>query len=498
MIEMVDVLIISNQGLSPLHLGIELEVIEDLLAKGKTVTYSTCNRSTGSCFFNPTGNPIGCGICQGRNQVFHDVIKNKLLSHQVFPDIDVKDILNKYDLQRNSDIENWEHDGVKFGRGVLSSVISLKRDYDVFQENVSELIKEETKVALKSLLAFIELYNELKPKKVIVFNGRFSESFPIVSFCQSYEIPFITMEVGATDQKYELVENYLPHSIIARNKNMLLLWGSAPDDKFEVARKWFTDKTLGQNKDDVNYISKQVKKKLPPNFDKGKVNVGIFNSSEDEMKTIEEWQHDIYDTQNDAIRLLVEHFLEKPEFQFYLRNHPNLGDVDNAQTKEIDQFSFENLTVIPPYDQVDTYGLVEACDLIISFGSTIGVEATYFDKISIMLGKSFYSNLDAVFEPKSFNELFELIENYKNLRPKPKENTYPYAYYISKRGKSFTRLRYNGKNNSTYNEFKIKRFYPISIFFVVKYLFSLSSYFRKFKTLYNKFPSLMDFKKLKI
>lgn len=495
---MSDVLIISNQGLSPLHLGIELEVIATLLDKGKSVAYSTCGKSIGSCFFNPTGNPIGCGICQGRNIVFHELIKNNLLTHIPFPKIDISNYLPNYDIKYNSDIENWELNGVKFGRGVLSSVISLKRDYDVFQENLHSLIKEETKVALKSLLAFSVLCNDLKPNEVIVFNGRFSETFPIVSYCKSKGISFQTMEVGATDQKYELFENNLPHSISARKKNMLNLWNKASNNKVELAEKWFLDKTLGQNKDDFNYISQQVKSKLPINFDNEKINISIFNSSEDEMKTIEEWHHDIYKTQNDAIRTIVTHFLNFNEFHFYLRNHPNLGNVNNAQTKEIAQFNFSNLTVISSFDSVDSYELVKSSDVVLSFGSTIGVEATYHGKISIMFGKSFYTNMDAVYEPKNFEELFKMIKNFKDLTPKSKENTFPYVFYISNRGEYFKQLKYNGKHNSFFKNVKIKRFYPISILLIVKYLISFSTFIKKFKVLYNKLPSILDLGKLKI
>ncbi len=59
-----NVLIFSNQGLSTLHLGYELEIINDLLNKNKNVYSLTCNNILSSCFFNPTHNLIACSICE--------------------------------------------------------------------------------------------------------------------------------------------------------------------------------------------------------------------------------------------------------------------------------------------------------------------------------------------------------------------------------------------------------------------------------------------------
>ena len=39
---------------------------------------------------------------------------------------------------------------------------------------------------------------------------------------------------------------------------------------------------------------------LPANFDASLMNIAIFNSSEDEMKVIEEWKLDLYKSQNEV------------------------------------------------------------------------------------------------------------------------------------------------------------------------------------------------------
>lgn len=492
------VLLFSNQGLSPLHQGIEMELIEELILKQKEIVVINCEKATKSCYFNPTGNPIACAICEGRSKNLHKTIDYKDIKFSNLPNVKIDKIAENYNVKTTSEIELWEYKGVNFGRGVLSSVISLKRDYDVQKDEVLELIKSETKVALRALLGFEKLITIYQPDEVYIFNGRFSESYPMVKYCSTHNIRFNTFEVGATKHKYEIYENALPHSIIARKKNLESLWNNADKFKTQLAKDWFEQKTKGTNQDDKNYIASQTKSLLPRDFNTTLTNIGIFNSSEDEMKTIEEWQHEIYSTQNEAIAKIIKYFEHNSSYRFYLRMHPNLVNLDNTQVKEIKDFTFENLIIIEPDDPVDTYHLMKNCDIVISFGSTIGIEATYSRKISIMLGKSFYSGMDAVFEPQSYDELFSLINNFKQLSPKPIENTYPYAYYVSNRGKEFKNFTYKGKHESLYKGILIKRFYFKTYVLMFNYLFTIPFWISKFKILYHRYPKIADLKILKL
>lgn len=490
-------LIVSNQGLSTLHLGIELEVIEKIASDFDEVVYTTCDSATLSCYFNPTGNPVGCAICQARNIKFHQLLPIKNLKHVPFPKEQIDELAREIINNNKVPIENWSVNGVNIGRGILSSVISLKRDYNVYDENVKPLINEELNVALKAIKGFEKLCNLVEPDEVFLFNGRFSETYPIVSYCKFHGKSFNTLEVGSTTQKFEMYKNQLPHSIKARKDNMWTLWKNAPDSKYKTADKWFTDKIQGLHKEDKNYTENQQKSLLPDNFNRNKINISIFNSSEDEMKAIEEWQHDIYSTQNEAIRTIVEHFLPDQKIHFYLRMHPNLANLNNTQVNDALNLQYNNLTIIPSSDPIDTYALIDNSDIIISFGSTVGIEATYKNKISIMLGKSFYSDMNAVFEPKSFDEVYNLIDSFYNLVPKPKENTLPYAYYVSNRGEDFKHLKYENKYNSYYRNVKMNRFYISTLLNSFIYFFNIRHFIQKFLKLYGRWPMPWDLKKLK-
>ena len=78
-----NILFFSNQGLSPLHLGYELEIINGLIEKGYNIISVTCNNELSTCFFNPTHNLLACAICEARTKKAHqhfEVKKEKELS----------------------------------------------------------------------------------------------------------------------------------------------------------------------------------------------------------------------------------------------------------------------------------------------------------------------------------------------------------------------------------------------------------------------------------
>jgi hypothetical protein len=90
----------------------------------------------------------------------------------------------------------------------------------------------------------------------------------------------------------------------------------------------------------------------------------------------------------------------------------------------------KNITLIKSSSDVDSYGLLESSDLVLTYGSTMGLEATYWKIPSISLCCSLYHSLDCVYKPKSIQELTLLLE--KTPVPLSPEACFPYAYFMSK------------------------------------------------------------------
>jgi len=493
------ILFYSHMGLAPLHLGMELELIENLKKEGHDIYIIRCENQLNSCFFNPCHNLIGCAICKTRAKKFHQYLG-----------IDPKHIFLLKDMLQGKKIRmptfnsletllGWYYEGINIGRGVASSVISLERDYNIDNnKRQKELIEHQALTAINALLNFKLFLQEIKPDYVYLFNGRFAEQFPLIELCQLHKIPFSTYECGATYQKYQIYEQALPHSIMENHRIMMRLWEeNTKSNKIEIAQNWFNTKRNGTNKHRFNFLKNQKKGNLPADFNQSKRNIVIFNSSEDEMKVIEEWKTELYTHQNEAIRTIVAYFQKKqPDFHFYIRMHPNLAKVDNLQTKELYALEFNNITLIKPTEVVDSFALVENCEKIITFGSTIGIEATFWNKTSILLGRAFYEKLDATYVPTSYEELFSLLTTV-DLPPKSKESTYPYGHFITKYGAPFKHFDYKNKSDSTFKHFPVKRIYLATIINLIKMLPKLPIWFKLNKVVLNRRLGFKDIFRLK-
>lgn len=447
-------LIFSSQGLSPLHLGHELEIIDGLVEKGYKIVSVTCNNQLSTCFFNPTHNLLACAICESRTIKGYRHLENvtSVQLRQYSPRVDIRPVENLDDLMA------LDYEGINTGRGIASSLISLFREYDIQKiPDIDELIVENQKMVVNAIINFKNLIAEFSPEQVYLFNGRFAEIYGVVQLCKKLDIDYHTFDNYSNTDRYVTRKNTGVHSI----KNFQLDMKSIEDrtDREEVVRegrRLFEQRMGGNQGGGYNYLSLQKTGQLPAGFDTTKNNIALFNSSEDEVKTIKDWQFSLYKHQNEALKLTLEHYKNDNTVHFYLRVHPNLLGLRNTQTLEIEELRYDNLTIIGSEQAVDTYALIKASDKIVCFGSTVGIETTYLKKPSILLGNAFYRGLGCVYEPNSYEELFALISE-PNLKPKSSFNTFLYIYTVFHTGNKCGKFSYKGVKNSTYNGVVMRR-----------------------------------------
>ena len=69
-------------------------------------------------------------------------------------------------------------------------------------------------------------------------------------------------------------------------------------------------------------------------------------------------------------------------------------------------------------------------------GSSVGIESTYWGKISILLGMSFYRGMGAVYEAQNHNDSVSLILD-RELKPLDNSAAVRYGYYFGNFGMCF-------------------------------------------------------------
>ena len=187
---------------------------------------------------------------------------------------------------------------------------------------------------------------------------------------------------------------------------------------------------LGMKVYQIFLCSPQKEGSLPSNIDthKDKRIITIFISSEYEFSAIDKiWLQRFYKDQNEVVEKLLTK-VKNEDIYFYIRIHPNLKGHDNTQTRFLKKFKADNVTVIFPEEDIDSYSLIDISEKIITFGSTIGLEATYWGKPSICLGRSYYEDLNVSYHVNSYEELYKMVLK-KGLKTLPKEGTLKYAYW---------------------------------------------------------------------
>ena len=154
---------------------------------------------------------------------------------------------------------------------------------------------------------------------------------------------------------------------------------------------------------------------------------------------------------------------------FFLRVHPNLKNIHNSQTKVLNTFKtkYKNLTLIDADSEVSTYDLIKAVDLVITFGSSVGIEASFLNIPSIVMGKAPYLILNTCIQPINHDAMIEIIKIFKEsgILPHTNNKNYLFGYYMKSYGKTFkyvkqtdlyqTKLIKNGKVTDLSYSFKI-------------------------------------------
>tara|TARA_B110000008_G_scaffold278672_1_gene323159 strand:- start:1665 stop:3149 length:1485 start_codon:yes stop_codon:yes gene_type:complete len=383
------------------------------------------------------------------------------------------EIIRKVNLKNTKNIKKFNFEGIDFGNAINSSYIGLSRDAEF-----DGLLKH---YSLRNLLnSSLNIYFFFKEKlkvksKVILYNGRHNESRPIVRYCNKNNISIDVMEFSGDGEKnigVRRFKNHLPTDLKNMEKLIKDFWKykSPRDNKCDY---YFKYKRAGRVINDrVSYILKQTKKLLPVGWDKNKKNIVYFTSSQDEYSCLGGvYDQTIYKNQNESIFKIVNDFkrIRNKKYNLFIRCHPYLKDVFWNYNKDVINLHDpkNNIFVVKPDSPVSSYEMLLGADKVLTYNSQTGIEAVYWQKPSIILGRRVYENLNCVYKPKNHKKLLQLLFN-DNLKPKPKLGSIIYASYWVDGGftyKSFSgsmKTGYKFKNKSIVNSFFIKILYLIA------------------------------------
>jgi hypothetical protein len=334
------------------------------------------------------------------------------------------------------DLYDYKYRDAKIGLGTASSLISriksIDPDLDLHSKIIEKYLYSAALIYEKSLC----ILSQLRPKKVITFNGRFACSKAIAEAANYLNIPVAYHERGSRYDRFNIFCKS-PHDHSFWQESIKLYWENGDDDKYKIGHTYFKNRRNGDGIGWVSFTENQHRNLLPPRL--GRRNLVYYTTTEDEFYAVDcnNSHQYLFNDQREAVSTLVSWMSRQDDDTFLtIRIHPNMKNFDSKDLNWWYGLTSNNVQVISPESEVDSYGLLDYADIVLSCGSSMGVEATYWGKPSIILSNCRQFSLGCSYEPKCVSELFNTIEK-NDLKPLPQESCLPYGYYMISFGEQY-------------------------------------------------------------
>ena len=441
-----EVLFFEPYGIKKKHFEWSLELMQRHLDEGDAVTVLGCDASLPACRPNPTHELSKCHGCITRRKHglatlgapvrYRTVVRLTAEDRQALRAL----ALGRPAFDDIDELKAFRFQQFAAGYGVASALISKTRNPRPDMKANADLVAD---LILAGCLVYLSMRNHLGSEtydRVYVNNGREAPQRAVVQACEERGTPFFVYEAGADQERFALYENTVRHNIAYTEEAIRQAWQAADDQsRRAVAHRFYEGRISGAALPDKYFFAKEQRQNLlPQNWDASRHNIVLYNSSEDEFSAIgDQWELPFYASQLDGVRRLAEALAPHAgAVHLYVRMHPNLRTASDASLPAYFDLEGDHVTVVAPESEVSTYALMKAAGAVATFISSTGIEAAYWGKPSILLGRNYYQSLGSVYTPGSHEEAVELLVR-RDLPPLDQEGALMYGFYTHTFGEPF-------------------------------------------------------------
>ncbi len=391
--------------------------------RGDDVTVIQCDESMGMCPWNPFSSQRCCKYCYKVSKKAFDKYCSTnyeyiKLSTLVSDEDRKKSEEFPMDFNSIAELKDIYYDNFEIGYGAFSSYATASRNV---MPNISDDFKKYIKYTMKMEIRVYEALKRFVKERnyelMIFHNGRFALYRPFLGLARNLHINYIATEhfdAKNITYKNDFV-NSVPHSVEANMEKARKLWDvTKPSEREERGRDFYECRKHGRLAGDRRvYTANQQKDKLPEEWDENVENIVIYNSSEDEQCAIDKKidSQNLFENQYVALTKLFEHYKNDKTKHFYLRIHPNLKGVPYKSHTALYDLKYDNVSIFSPDSPVSSYALLDHCDKVIVFNSTMGLEGAYWGKPVIALVRDYASEFNVAYFPETEDKFWELVDN---------------------------------------------------------------------------------------
>ncbi len=358
------------------------------------------------------------------------------------------------------------------GEWVLSSVVSYFRQYppDLTDGHVEAVYRGFLTSAAIVAVALDRYLAANAVDAALLFNGRQSVTRVAFEMFRARGIRELIHEYPFFRNEHLLLKPDARCWSPAPFKDFWDAWGQVPLSRasLEKTRTWLMDRRYGKglswyafNRPHIRHASVREQLKLSPN----KRLLALFTSSTDEIAGDPELQGP-YESQTTWVHDVVGWVKDREDVELVIRVHPNLSG-DSGLGRAVEEFEFyrqlksalpANLRVVMPDDPLNSYALMDAADVGLTYVSAVGLEMAMLGKPVVLASRAFYEHGSHVITMRPGETLAGVMErslqsySAREIRREAFRMAYYYVFefelpfpLVSKTGVFDVKLNYTGE-----------------------------------------------------
>lgn len=337
-----------------------------------------------------------------------------------------------------SSIRRLTYRGAPMGRGILE--IPPSAETPVADEHQWPR-RYVHKAMLSYAFAFdqsMRAIDDLNATSVFSYNGRFLHDSAVSHAAEQRELKVLAYDTGGLETDFDLTPD-ATHDWSALQNRMRFMFDSWPHDEAEaVGAAWFDDRRSHTEKANTKFTGGQSLGK-GIDIDDWRRIATFFSSSGDEIAELDLDWADFFGGQEQALRIVAD-LCRRHDLALIVRTHPHKEfkpKDDVAQWHKAVEAAGPFMH-LDEHSDVDSYALMRQSDVVVTFGSTTGIEAAYAGRPVLVLGPSAYDELGCATRPRNIDELNDLIVNPPAVNPK---KALPYGLMMKRRGFAFRHVQ---------------------------------------------------------
>ncbi len=369
--------------------------------------------------------------------------------------IDSRSFYNKnlsfdYSFNNLNELKSINYKNYNIGVGVSSTVITDLADPDPFP--LDKKVRSEIKKQIKSAQISINLAELIlianKYDSIVLFNGRMTCEHAFKQVAKSRGIKMYFHERMKPNTRF-FFEEYQPHIFDKRKEEMQIMRDQIPVSVINrVGEEFFKRKVQGEGVYELSYTENHISNtsinlKTVLDNNKEKKIISYFTNSDDEYQSIDgvSSRYPFFGNQKLAVKEIVELAISLDYF-LIVRVHPNLKNKSPRERSRWSELSTyikdKGFYWVSEDDKESTYDIINKSSIIISAGSTVGAEAAYLKKKSIVITNCFYNGvIPSVQLAESKEELKRCFLDFDNNQLIKPEDSYIFGAWIMTYGPQY-------------------------------------------------------------